>query len=99
MFKLTFSVDVIPKTTAYNNALIIIITYLEQSATVSSTSQYCQLFQESAQEPRGIFSWTINPLAADLKSLTGQVVISRDSTVVQLHQVRHQVRYLLITAY
>jgi len=42
-----------------------------------------------------LISWMIsplNPLAADLKSLTGRVVISRDSTEVQPHQVRYQVR-------
>jgi len=39
----------------------------------------------------------LNPLAADLKSWLDNVVISRDSTVVQPHQVRYQVRYLIFS--
>jgi len=58
---------------------------LKQSATVSSSSQLCQLLREPAWQVK-------NPLAAKKRQDLTSVDICR-ITVVQPHQVRYQVRY------
>ena len=63
---------------------------LPQSAVqVNTVNCFKNQLEKLGNTQMDFFSWTIsplNPLAADLKSWTGQLVISRDSTVVQTHR-------------